>query len=161
MKARFLALIAVSGLTAPAFAAPQHELTGSTAAAFSFAKGSLWNFGGDVGYDYTLSDEIQVGAEVGFGKAKGGEFGWSFAPGFTYNIGAIPEAIFVGAHFQIEKVAVAGADTAFGFDVHAGKRFEIASGISWKPYVKYTMYFKPSPSTWVFDIVPVSLSVHW
>jgi hypothetical protein len=65
----------------------------------------------------------------------------------------------VGAHLTIEKDGVAGAETEIGFDVHAGKRFEIASGIAWKPYVQYNMGF--DPSTWSFDIVPVSLSVHW
>jgi len=154
MKTRILSLLGVLALSVPALA-QTHELSGATNGNFRFAKGSLWFFDATTNYDYTLTNEIQVGARAYFLKPKGSEFVFGLAPGITYNIGAIPEAIFVGAHLGYAKGGY------WSFDVEAGKRFEIAPGVSWKPYVSYALAFKPSPSTWALRIVPVSLSVHW
>jgi|GEM_PF-728482 len=168
MKARFLALTAATLIALPTLAAPTHEISGNADVHYKLNKDEpKWNYGAKLGYDYSLSNELQIGGAFSLNKDKAGSLDAALSVGPTYNIGEFSEAFFVGAHLIYKHHNDLDANGAqidvhsWGFDVQAGKRLEIASGVSWKPYVAYTMFFKPSPSTWVFDIVPVSLSVHW
>lgn len=168
MKARFLTLIAAAAFSTSALAVT-HEISGASNSSFNLTKSGAagaqtnWSFSFDGGYDYSLSDSLQLGGAVSFFKFKGVGASYGLRVGPTYNFGAFSEAIFAGARLTWSSSSYSDSDRLnyWGFDLRVGKRFEIIPGAYWKPYVSFTDTFKPSPGYWVFDIVPVSISVAW
>ena len=88
--------------------------------------------------------------------------------GPVYNfLGPIPSAFFVGARAGISNLSGGGLGyTSFAFEAFVGKRFEIASHVSWAPEVGvlYTgsatiQNVIPVPSTTTFVVTPFRFSI--
>lgn len=160
-----LSMLVVALATGSAFA-QEHEITGGSNAGFNVGKGSVFVIDADVGYKNAITPEFQLGGAFNFkfdkeGAGKTTTFGFELGP--TYNIGAIPEAIYVGVHgtFDWSKVSGATASTNnYGIRAFVGKRIALSSDITWNPELSYSMDFK-APKNWNFAVKIVNLAVHF
>jgi hypothetical protein len=143
----------------------QHEITGGTSSSLRFG-GDRTHIDLGVGYRNMLLPEsgIQVGGDFSFSLTDAGASTtttWDIVPAIRYNIDGVDglrRSFFVDLVFglSIADTNVTEAATSFVFGGGIGRRFELATNVTWTPRV---LVRKVENSDVDFTITPLAFSL--